>query len=138
MQISEIQIFKWCLINANFQFQQNFCLLKYIQIQYRKKKKKKNSSQFEETFDDNILICDIYRSYHTKRFSLIVFPFPSWASFKVSVIPTTLHPALMIFFPFLDLRRWYISVINFAWCGFKVDKRKSTLMVVTSRSRSFP
>ena len=46
---SEIQIFKWYLNKAVFQFQQNIFLLKYIQIKYRKKKKQ-ISSQFEETF----------------------------------------------------------------------------------------
>ena len=48
---SEIQIFKWYLNKAVFQFQQNIFLLKYIQIKYRKKTTTKQiSSQFEETF----------------------------------------------------------------------------------------
>ena len=48
---SEIQIFKWYLNKAVFQFQQNIFLLKYIQIKYRKKTTNKQiSSQFEETF----------------------------------------------------------------------------------------
>ena len=86
-------------------------------------------------FDDNIWY--IYRSYHTKEFSLIVFPFPSRASFKTPVIPTALHPALMISFSFSGLRWWYISVITLAWRSFKVDKRMSALMVETSRSGPF-
>ena len=48
---SEIQIFKWYLNKAVFQFQQNIFLLKYIQIKYTKKTTNKQiSSQFEETF----------------------------------------------------------------------------------------
>ena len=59
------------------------------------------------------------------------------ASFKITAIPAALQPALMIYFPFLDLRCWYISVITFVWRSFKVNKRRSPLMVVTSRSGSF-
>ena len=59
------------------------------------------------------------------------------ASFKITVIPAALHPALMIYFPFLDLRCWYISVITFVWRSFKVNKGMSPLMVVLSRSGSF-
>ena len=72
-----------------------------------------------------------------KRCSLILSPFPSRTSFKIYLIPAALHPALMVFFLFWNLRCWYISVIIFTWHGFKVDKRRSTLMVVTSRSGSF-
>ena len=108
--------------------------MKYIQIQKRTKNKQTNKFQvnLKQLFDDNIRY--IYCSYHTKGFSLKVILFPSWASFKISVITDALHPALMIFFPFSDLRCWYIPVITFAWRGFKVDKRRSTLMVATSRA----
>ena len=56
MQINEIQIFKWYLINATFQFQQSFVLLKYIQIQYRKTHKKvinKFQVNLTKLFNDN-------------------------------------------------------------------------------------
>ena len=51
------------------------------------------------------MICDIYIYclYHTKVFSLIVFPFPSSASVKISEIPAALYPVLMTPFPFLNL-----------------------------------
>ena len=53
---SEIQIFKWYLNKAVFQFQQNIFLLKYIQIKYRKKQKKINKFQvnLKKLFDDSI------------------------------------------------------------------------------------
>ena len=50
---SEIQIFKWYLNKAVFQFQQNIFLLKYIQIKYRKKKNKFQVN-LRKLFDDNI------------------------------------------------------------------------------------
>ena len=52
---SEIQIFKWYLNKAVFQFQQNIFLLKYIQIKYRKKQQtNKFQVNLRKLFDDNI------------------------------------------------------------------------------------
>ena len=47
------------------------------------------------------------------RSCLIVFSFPSQASFKISVKPNALRPFLMISFPFSDLRCRYMSFITF-------------------------
>ena len=50
-RINKIQIFKWYLINANFQFRQNFFLTKiHSNLVPEKNKKKQISSQVEKTF----------------------------------------------------------------------------------------
>ena len=85
--------------------------------------------------DDNIYIY-IYILY-IYTYIYIVYIYIYIVYIYIYLIPAPFHLALVISFPFFDLRCWYILVINFAWRRLKVDQRMSSLMAVTSLSGSF-
>ena len=128
MRINKIQISKWYLIDANFQFQQNFFLLKYIQaFKFITGDKKIRQTNFRSIWVNFLMIIYIY-IYMCIYIYIYIY---------IHIYNVYIDIALVISFPISDSRCWYILVINFAWCRLKVDKRMSSLMAVTSLSGSF-